>query len=57
VLDAINRVNRELGTSTVVITHNAAIAGLADRVVRLADGQVSSIERNAVKLPVEQLQW
>jgi putative ABC transport system ATP-binding protein len=57
VLDAITRVNRELGTSTVVITHNAAIAGLADRVVRLADGQVSSIERNTRKQTVQELQW
>jgi putative ABC transport system ATP-binding protein len=57
VLDAITRVNHELGTSTVVITHNAAIAGLADRVVRLADGHVSSVERNARKLAVQELQW
>ncbi len=57
VLDAITRVNRELGTSTVVITHNAAIAGLADRVVRLSDGQVVSVERNATKLTVGELQW
>jgi putative ABC transport system ATP-binding protein len=57
VLEAITRVNRELGTSTVVITHNAAIAGLADRVVRLADGHVLSIEHNAQKLAVEELQW
>ena len=57
VLDAIDRVNRELGTSTVVITHNAAISGMADRVVRLSDGQVVGIERNATKLSVHELQW
>ena len=57
VLEAITRVNRELGTSTVVITHNAAIAGLADRVVRLADGHVQSVERNLTKLSVGELQW
>ncbi|HEX8031051.1 MAG TPA: ABC transporter ATP-binding protein, partial [Vicinamibacterales bacterium] len=39
VLDALARINAELGTTTVVITHNAAIAGMADRVVRLADGR------------------
>ena len=39
VLEALERVNRELGTTTVVITHNAAIAGMADRVVTLADGR------------------
>jgi len=57
VLDAIDRVNRELGTSTVVITHNAAISGMADRVVRLADGQVVGTERNVKKLGVQDLQW
>lgn len=57
VLDAIETVNRELGTSTVVITHNAAIAGMADRVVRLADGRVAGIEVNAQKRPVHELQW
>ena len=57
VLDAIDRVNRELGTATVVITHNAAIAGIADRVVRVADGRVVSTEHNATKVGVHQLQW
>jgi putative ABC transport system ATP-binding protein len=57
VLDAITRVNRDLGTATVVITHNAAIAGIADRVVRLSDGHVLSVEENSTKLKVEQLQW
>ena len=51
VLEALERVNRELGTATVVITHNAAIAGMADRVVRLADGRVAGVERNAQKRP------
>jgi putative ABC transport system ATP-binding protein len=57
VLEALARVNRELGTATVVITHNAAIAGMADRVVRLADGLVSGIERNAHKVSAQALQW
>jgi putative ABC transport system ATP-binding protein len=57
VLDAIDRVNRELGTATVVITHNAAIAGMADRVVRLADGRIAGETRNAVKTPVSELRW
>jgi putative ABC transport system ATP-binding protein len=57
VLEAIDRVNRELGTATVVITHNAAIAGMADRVVRLFDGRVISDERNARKTSVRELQW
>ena len=57
VLDAIARVNRELGTATVVITHNAAIAGMADRVVRLADGRVVGVDRNVHKTPVSELRW
>lgn len=57
VLEAIARVNQELGTATVVITHNAAIAGMADRVVRLGDGRIAGIDRNTHKVPVEQLQW
>ncbi len=57
VLEALGRVNQELGTATVVITHNAAIAGMADRVVRLADGHVAGIERHSSKTPVRELQW
>jgi putative ABC transport system ATP-binding protein len=57
VLEALERVNRELGTSTVVITHNASIAGMADRVVRLGDGRVVGVERNAVKVAVRDIRW
>jgi putative ABC transport system ATP-binding protein len=57
VLDALARVNRELGTATVVITHNAAIAAMADRVVRLADGRVASVERNATRVAAQELRW
>jgi putative ABC transport system ATP-binding protein len=57
VLEALERVNRELGTATVVITHNAAIAGMADRVVRLADGRVAGIETNARKITARDLRW
>jgi putative ABC transport system ATP-binding protein len=57
VLDALARVNRELGTSTVVITHNAVIAGMADRVVRLADGQIAGQEWPAVKVAAGDLRW
>ena len=57
VLEAIEKVNRELGTATVVITHNAAIAGMADRVIRLADGQVASVTRNPEKVAVRDLKW
>jgi putative ABC transport system ATP-binding protein len=57
VLEALERVNRELATATVVITHNAAIAGMADRVVRLADGRIAGVERNVHKVAVRDLQW
>lgn len=42
VLEAIDRINRELGTTTAVITHNAVIAGMADRVIALSDGRIAS---------------
>jgi putative ABC transport system ATP-binding protein len=57
VLEALEHVNRELGTATVVITHNAAIAGMADRVVRLADGLVAGVEDNPLKSTARHLQW
>ena len=57
VLEAIDRVNHELGTTTVVITHNAVIAGMADRVIALSDGRIASEHRNARKTPAGELQW
>ena len=57
VLEALETVNRELGTATVVITHNAAIAGMADRVVRLADGRVVASEGCARKAIAKDLRW
>jgi len=57
VLAAIARVNEQLGTTTVIITHNAAIAGMADRVVRLSSGRISEETRNEVKLAPAELAW
>jgi putative ABC transport system ATP-binding protein len=57
VLEALYRVNRELGTATAIITHNAAIAGMADRVIRLADGRVVDVRRNLRKVTPGELQW
>ena len=57
VLDAIVQVNAELGTTVVVITHNAAIAGLADRVITLADGRIAAEERHASRLGVADIHW
>jgi putative ABC transport system ATP-binding protein len=57
VLAAIARANRELGTTTVVITHNAAIAGMGDRVLTMADGRISGQRANATKISAEELRW
>jgi putative ABC transport system ATP-binding protein len=57
VLEALAQVNAELGTTTVVITHNAAIAQMADRVIRLADGRVVAIEERSSKLAPRELSW
>ena len=57
VLDVIARINQELGTTALVITHNAAIAGMADRVVRLADGRIASIEVPQRRLTPAELAW
>ncbi len=57
VLETILRINEELGTLVVVITHNAAIASLADRIIHLANGQISRIERNPRRLKVDEILW
>ena len=57
VLELIARVNRELGTTALVITHNAAIAGMADRVVRMVDGRIDRIERPERRLTPAELAW
>ncbi len=57
VLDAIVRVNREIGTTTAIITHNVPIAAIADRVVTLADGRIVQEVRPSVRASVESLKW
>ncbi len=57
VLEALAQVNTELGTTTVVITHNAAIAQMADRVVRLADGRITAVEGRTSKVSPRDLSW
>ena len=57
VLETIEAVNRELGTTTVLITHNAGIAAMADRVVAFADGRVAGITVNARKMPASGISW
>ena len=57
VLEAIERVNRELGTLTVVITHNAVMADMADRVIHFSDGRVQQEYRNAQRAAPATLRW
>jgi putative ABC transport system ATP-binding protein len=57
VLEAINQVNRELGTTTAVITHNTVIGSMADRVLHIADGKVASIDENSERLAAAELAW
>ncbi len=57
VLAAITHINETLGTTTVIITHNAAIAGMADRVLRLGGGRIVGEERNARRLSPEEVRW
>jgi len=57
VLEAIEHVNRELGTSTAVITHNTVVAGMADRVVHIADGRIASVDHNLERRPASELAW
>ena len=57
VLEAIERVNRELGTTTAVITHNTVIGSMADRVIHFGDGRVVSSETNAQRQPAHELSW
>ena len=57
VLEAIARINRELGTMTAVITHNAAIADIADRVIHLSDGRISEVFQNVTRKDAKELVW
>lgn len=57
VLDVLKKVNEEMHTTVAVITHNSAIAGMADRVIRLRSGEIVEVTRNAVKAKPEELVW
>ncbi|MCC6208736.1 MAG: ABC transporter ATP-binding protein [Gammaproteobacteria bacterium] len=57
VLEVIERVNREIGTTTIIITHNVVIAGMADRVIHLSNGLIQSEERNASRVAPARLSW
>lgn len=57
VLEALERINHELGTTTVIITHNADIAEMADRVIYISNGLISKITRNTVKKEPREIHW
>ncbi len=57
VLEALESVNRELGTTTLVITHNSGIAAMADRTIVFADGAILEVRVNEEKRPARELQW
>jgi putative ABC transport system ATP-binding protein len=57
VLEVIARINEELGTTAIVITHNATISAMADRVLYLADGRIGRVESNARKQTPAELSW
>jgi len=57
VLRVIDRVNREIGTTTALITHNAAIAAMGDRVIRLSSGEISSEQANESRALIEEIRW
>ena len=57
VLKALDEIGERLGTTVIVITHNASIAGMADRVVHMMDGSVREVITNQTRTPVEELEW
>ncbi len=57
VLESILKVNRETGTLVAIITHNAAIAGIADRVIRMANGSIHSISKNEHRKSLQEIEW
>lgn len=57
VLDAIQKINAELGTTTAVITHNAVISEMADRIVSISDGHIAGVRSNKIKREASALEW
>ena len=57
VLEALERINRELGTATAIITHNVDIAGMADRVIHLSNGIIAEVTINKIKKSPGDMQW
>jgi putative ABC transport system ATP-binding protein len=57
VLEVIRNVNRDIGTTTAIITHNAAIANMADRVLRMRSGEIVEVQVNTTKADPSDLEW
>jgi putative ABC transport system ATP-binding protein len=57
VLDVIQRVNAELGTTAAIITHNAAISGMADRVISMRGGRIVNVQKNERRISARELVW
>ncbi|MCA9691154.1 MAG: ABC transporter ATP-binding protein, partial [Myxococcales bacterium] len=57
VLEVLDRINREFGTTTAIITHNAGISRMAERTISLADGQIAEITTRAERVPASELDW
>jgi putative ABC transport system ATP-binding protein len=57
VLETLLSINKEIGTLVVIITHNSSIAGIADRVIRLQDGKIKSIEKITNRMTLQEVQW
>jgi len=57
VLEAIERINAELGTTSVVITHNVVIAEMGDRVASFANGRIADVQANSARRPARSLRW
>jgi putative ABC transport system ATP-binding protein len=57
VLGVLERVNRETNTTTAIITHNVAIAGLGDRVIRMSSGEISEVTVNEARISLDEVEW
>ena len=57
VLSVLDRVNRDTGTTTAIITHNVAIAGLGDRVIHMSSGDITHIDVNEVRVSLDEVEW
>lgn len=57
VLKLLSDVSEKYGTTVVIITHNTLIASIADRVIRMKNGRIESVEQNKTPVPVEEIAW